>query len=156
MSGRHGARPELLHIARSWLGAVVGCWLALALVAGRAAAHGGGIGAAGRSSLRLPLWLVLLTGGAAVGASFLLSSFVTDRALLRAIDGWRRVIPGGGRSIGRSIGRPVAQLVGLVGLVAVIAVGLGGPTAGANLAVFFVWVGWWAGFTTISYLVGNA
>ncbi|MEF8776793.1 MAG: hypothetical protein V5A43_09870 [Haloarculaceae archaeon] len=130
-------------------------WLLLALLTTRAVgpalAHGGGIGAAGRSTLRLPTWLVLLTGGTAVGASFLLSSFVTDRTLIRAIDGWRRRLPWPGRPATLT-----GRLLGLLVLATVLVVGFVGPSTSANLAVFLVWVGWWAGFTMLSYLVGNA
>jgi hypothetical protein len=133
------------------LAAPLGLVLVPTIAAGTALAHGGGIGAAGRSSLRLPTWLVLLTGGAAVGASFLLSSFVTDRTLIRAIDGWRRRLPDP-----RGVDRVIGFILGVCGLLAVVGVGLFGPVAGANLAVLLVWVGWWAGFTMSTYVVGNS
>jgi fumarate reductase subunit D len=134
-----------------WLGAVAGLSLLVTAAAGTALAHGGGIGTGGGSSVRLPTWLVLLTGGAAVGASFLLSSFVTDRALIHALDGWRRPLPDPGRA-----GRAVGGVLGVGALVAVVVGGLLGPPTGTNPAVLVVWVGWWAGFTTSTYLVGNA
>ncbi|MFC4549425.1 hypothetical protein ACFO3H_03830, partial [Halorussus sp. GCM10023401] len=64
-------------------GLLVGLAGALAL-AGRASAHGGALRAAA-GTLSVPTWLFLLTGGGAVGASFLLASFVTDRAFVRAV-----------------------------------------------------------------------
>jgi hypothetical protein len=114
-----------------------------------AVAHGGAI-ASQRESLTVPTWLVLTTGGAAVGASFLLATFVTDRAVIRAVDGWRRVLPAPGR-----LARAGAKAVGVLGLVAVLAVAAVGPTEN-NAAVLFVWVGWWAGYTASTYLVGNS
>jgi hypothetical protein len=115
------------------------------------AAHGGSLGGQ-RASLSVPLWLFLLTGGAAVGASFLLASFVTDRALIREIHA-------AGRELGLSRGLlvPVARAVGVLGLVAVVAVGLFGPADPlSNLGVLVVWAGWWAGYTMSVYLVGNS
>ena len=123
--------------------------LALLAVAEPALAHGGAV-AATRQPVTVPTWLVLLTGGAAVGASFLLATFVTDRAMVRAIDGWRRLVPAPGR-----LARGVAKAAGVLGLVAVLAVAAVGPTTN-NAAVLFVWVGWWAGYTMTTYLVGNS
>ncbi|MEF8886292.1 MAG: hypothetical protein V5A30_00690 [Haloarculaceae archaeon] len=123
--------------------------LALLAVAEPTLAHGGAV-AANRQPVTVPTWLVLLTGGAAVGASFLLATFVTDRAIVRAVDGWRRLVPGPGR-----LASAVAKAVGVLGLVAVLAVAAVGPTTN-NAAVLFVWVGWWAGYTMTTYLVGNS
>ncbi len=149
---RTGRGRLLARLARL---ALLTVWTALALLAlvasAPVAAHGGSIGAAGRSAVRLPTWLVLLTGGAAVGASFLLSSFVTDRRLIRAIETWRHRLPDPGR-----VGRTLGAAAGLAGLVAVVAGGLFGPPGQTNPAVLLVWVGWWAGVTMSTYLVGNA
>ncbi len=123
--------------------------LALLAVADPALAHGGAV-ASSRRTVTVPTWLVLMTGGAAVGASFLLATFVTDRAMVRAVDGWRRLAPGPGR-----LARGAAKAVGVLGLVAVLAVAAVGPTEN-NAAVLFVWVGWWAGYTMTTYLVGNS
>jgi hypothetical protein len=123
-----------------------------ALFAGPAAAHAGGLSGA-RESLAIPTWLFLLTGGSVVGASFLLASFVTDRAFVRAVHGWRRVasVPAE-----RLVVAGVRTL-GVGGLVAVVIAGLLGPaSATANLAVLLVWVGWWAGFTISAYLLGDS
>ena len=133
---------------------LVAASLALAL-AGRATAHGGSLSADDSRALAVPLWLFLSTGGGVVGVSFLLTSFVTDRELLRAVRERRRdvVLPSGVRR-GLAIG---ARVVGLLGLAAVLVVGAVGPAAPlSNLAVLVVWVGWWAGFTMTTYLVGNA
>ena len=126
--------------------------LAGTLLVGTAAAHGGSLGASGRDSITIPTWLFLLTGGGAVGASFLLASFVTDRLFIREFHGWGRdtIVPGR---------RPLvllARLVGIVGLAAVVGIGVLGPGAAlANLGLLIVWVGWWAGFTMTTYLGGN-
>ena len=127
-------------------------WLALLVVAvGPAAAHGASLGGS-RETVSIPAWLFLLTGGAAIGASFLLASLVTDRALIDAIHGWRRPIPLPGERLLRGL----LQLVGVVGLGFVLVVGFLGPDRGtANAAVLLVWVGWWAGFTATTYLVGS-
>ena len=127
--------------------------LALAL-AGRAAAHGGSLRSSPARSLAVPLWLFLSTGGGVVGASFLLTSFVTDRELIQSLHTRRRDV-----GLAGGFGRVLhvgARLVGTVGLLAVLAVGLVGPADPLrNLAVMVVWVGWWAGFTVTTYLVGN-
>src|SRR6056297_2156971 len=68
--------------------AVVGATM---LFADAALAHGGSLRNAAPERLTIPLWLFLLTGGGVVGASFLLASFVTDRAFVDAVHGWRRV-----------------------------------------------------------------
>jgi hypothetical protein len=115
-------------------------------------AHGAALSDGGRETVAVPTWLFLLTGGAAVGASFLLASFVTDRSLITVIHGWRRhvAVPG------ESILRPLLAVVGVVGLFGVFVVGLLGPQRGTtNAAVLLVWVGWWAGFTMSAYLVGS-
>ncbi|WP_302081356.1 hypothetical protein [Salinibaculum rarum] len=122
---------------------------------GPALAHGGSLGSAGRQTVTVPTWLVLLTGGAAVGASFLLASFVTDRRLVRDIESWTRPLLSSGPML-----RVVAGLVRILGVVLLavtIAVGLVGPQQPlANFGLLFVWVGWWAGFTMTTYLLGNA
>lgn len=128
---------------------------ALALV-GRALAHGGGVRSVATDSISVPTWLFLTTGGGVVGASFLLASFVTDRAFVARLDDWR----GPSVSVGR-IGRGAGKLLGLLGLTLVLASGL---TAGSltptdpvrNAATLLVWVGWWGLFVTLSYLLGNA
>ncbi|WP_423999300.1 hypothetical protein ACOZ4I_10600 [Haloarcula salina] len=130
------------------LGALV--WLAMT---GTASAHGGSLAGGGRESLTIPTWLFLSTGGAAVGASFLLASFVTDRAFVERVHGWGRPLVEDGTGALALAGR----LLGLVGLAAVFVVGFAGPTtARTNLAILLVWVGWWAGLAMTTYLVGNA
>ncbi|WP_227373605.1 hypothetical protein [Haladaptatus halobius] len=134
---RHTTRP----IALLWL---------VAAVSGRALAHGGSLRGASES-LSVPLWLFLLTGGGVVSASFLLASFVTDRALVRAIHEWRRLA---GTSVDGLV--TAARAGGVLALVGIVAGGLLGPSdARRNVAIIVVWVGWWAGYTTSVYLVGN-
>ncbi|MWG33277.1 hypothetical protein GQS65_02015 [Halomarina oriensis] len=128
--------------------------VACALFVGTALAHSGSLGGS-RQDLSVPQWLVLMTGGGAVGASFLLASFVTDRSFLRAV-----------HDSERGLGSPVRPLVvigrigGVVGLVGVLVTGLFADPLGLtqplrNLAVLVVWVGWWAGFSMTTYLVGD-
>lgn len=128
--------------------------VALALAAvGRASAHGGSLAEGVREPLTIPTWLFLSTGGAAVGASFLLASFVTDRSLIDAIHAWRRSVPVPARRV--VVG--LARAVGVAGVVLVIVVGYLGPTdARSNAAILLVWVGWWAGLSMSAYLVGNS
>jgi hypothetical protein len=144
--------------SRARRGLVRAGWRSLAVVAGllalsgSATAHGGSLGAAARESLTVPTWLFLMTGGGAVGASFLLASFVTDRTFIRSIHDPLR----SGRVPARRLGRWLVAIVGVLGLVVVFAVGfVGPPEALANLAILLVWAGWWAGFTMTTYLVGN-
>jgi len=133
----------------------VAAGVACSVLVGTALAHSGSLGGS-RQDLSVPQWLVLMTGGGAVGASFLLASFVTDRAFLRAV-----------HDTERGLGSPVRPLVvlgrvgGVVGLVGVLVTGLfaeqlGLTTPLRNLAVLVVWVGWWAGFSMTTYLLGNS
>ena len=138
---------------RRTIATLVALTLGSALLATPVAAHGGSLGASARESLAVPTWLFLLTGGGAVGGSFLLASFVTDRAFIARIHGWRATtdVPL------RRVAAALVQLVGVLGLGAILVVGyLGPPDALGNLAILLVWVGWWAGFTVTTYLVGNA
>ncbi|CCQ32632.1 hypothetical protein HLRTI_000079 [Halorhabdus tiamatea SARL4B] len=125
---------------------------AAGLAAPTVAAHGGSLGASARESVTVPTWLFLLTGGAVVGASFLLASFVTDRRLVEEIHGWRASLPFPGRRTLASI----ARVGGVLGVACVVAIGYVGPQNGlSNLAILVVWVGWWAGYTMSAYLLGE-
>ncbi|KZX49440.1 hypothetical protein AV929_18230 [Haloarcula sp. K1] len=133
--------------------ALVVCGLGWLAATGTASAHGGSLAGGGRESLTIPTWLFLSTGGAAVGASFLLASFVTDRAFVERIHDWGRPLSGDYERVLKLAG----QLLGLAGLAAVFVVGFLGPTnARTNLAILLVWVGWWAGLAMTTYLLGNA
>jgi len=125
---------------------------AISLLASPALAHGGGLGNVGGRAVSIPTWLVVLTGGGAVGASFVLASFVTDRQLIGAVDGWRRQLPTPGRVL---VGLTRLIGVGALGLTVLVG-GLGPPSARANLGLLIVWVGWWAGYTMTTYLAGNS
>jgi len=115
-------------------------------------AHGGSLGASARESVTVPTWLFLLTGGAVVGASFLLASFVTDRRLIDDLHGWRATVPFPGRDSLASI----ARVGGVLGVVGVVSIGYVGPGNGlSNLAILVVWVGWWAGYAMSAYLLGE-
>ena len=140
---------------RCLLGGILGL-VGLLAAAGTAAAHGGSLAAGGRESLTIPTWLFLSTGGAAVGASFLLASFVTDRAFIERIHAWGTPLDDSDVPPAVLLGRAV----GLVGFLAVLVIGLFAPTLGVttpqtNLAILLVWVGWWAGLAMTTYLVGN-
>jgi hypothetical protein len=128
-------------------------WLLVATAP--AIAHGGSLGAGGRQSVSVPMWLVLMTGGAAVGASFLLASLVTDRRLIEAVDAWRRDLPGSGLLV--AVPSSLVRALGVAVLAVTVAVCFLGPQAPlANFGLLFVWVGWWAGFTMTTYLFGNS
>lgn len=123
----------------------------LVLFVGRSTAHGGGVSGV-RSEVTPPAWLMVLTGGSVIGASFLLTSFVTDRDLVDSVHS-RGVtllsLPNASRG--------VAKLLGFCLFAMVIGVGLLGPKAGvSNPAVIIVWVGWWGGYVTSVYLVGDS
>ena len=125
----------------------------LLLAAGTASAHGGSLAGGGRESLTIPTWLFLSTGGAAVGASFLLASFVTDRSFISRLHDWGRPLVTGGSRL------PVAAArgVGVAAFATVLVVGFVGPTTPqTNLAILLVWVGWWAGLAMTTYLLGNS
>ena len=130
----------------------VGAVVALAAICGVALAHGGNLRNATRQELAVPTWLFLSTGGAVVGASFLLASFVTDRAFVAAVHGWTRALPAPRRLLAW-----VGRVAGVVGFVGVVVTGLVGPADSLrNAAIMLVWVGWWAGLVMGTYLVGNA
>jgi hypothetical protein len=134
-------------VRTSLLGAVA----LLVAFAGRALAHGGGLRAAS-GSLSVPTWLFLLTGGGVVGASFLLASFVTNRAFIRAVHRWRRVA-----SAPLDSAVALTRALSVVALFGVVAIGFLGPQEMfRNAAILTVWVGWWAGYVATVYLLGNS
>ncbi|MFT4921109.1 MAG: hypothetical protein ACI8XM_000304 [Haloarculaceae archaeon] len=119
---------------------------------GIAAAHGGGLAGAQPERLAVPTWLFLTTGGSVIGVSFLLASFVTDRELIAyAHSEWQTLRTPEG------VLRRAGQLLGVVGLGAVLVTGFVGSTeALRNPAILIVWAGWWAGYTMTIYLLGNS
>ena len=130
----------------------LGAALGLAAVCGVTVAHGGSLRGASGGSLAVPTWLFLSTGGAVVGASFLLASFVTDRAFVASVHGWTRPLPAP-----RGLLAWVGRLVGVTAFVVLVVAGFAGPAEPLrNAAIVLVWVGWWAGLVMATYLVGNA
>ncbi|WP_411963554.1 hypothetical protein [Haloferax sp. YSMS24] len=124
--------------------------LAVCIVVGTrpAIAHAGSLGGSLRS-VPAPFWLVVASGGGIVGASFLLSAFVTDDETLGAFARRRAAFGQPAELVGK-----VLRVVGVAGLVAVVGSTLFGPSVAiANVGVLLVWVGWWAGFTMLTYLV---
>jgi hypothetical protein len=130
----------------------VGAGLGLAAVCGVAVAHGGSLRGASGESLAIPTWLFLSTGGAVVGASFLLASFVTDRQFVASVHGWRRALPAPRRLLAW-----VGRTLGVTAFAVLVFAGFLGPTEPLrNAAIVLVWVAWWAGLVMATYLVGNA
>ncbi|WP_436910112.1 hypothetical protein [Halosimplex marinum] len=127
--------------------------LAVTLAARPALAHGGSLGESARESLSVPTWLMLATGGAVVGASFLLASFATDRSALDwLVDTRRRFSLPAPTAL-----RWAAGALGVAALAGIVVTGFVGPTDPlSNPAVVVVWAGWWAGFAMSTYLVGNS
>lgn len=108
----------------------------------------------GGGDVEVPTWLYLLTGGAVIGASGLLSMLVTDRALIETVH--RRSLR---IDTGPVVGRTVALVAGALSLVVlalVVYVGFTGPQiANANAAILVTFVGGRAGLTMVAYLVGD-
>ncbi|WP_254537713.1 hypothetical protein [Halomarina litorea] len=105
-------------------------------------------------SVPVPSWLVVLSGGGLIGASFLFTTLVTDHALIRELNDRRFGLPS--PALLRAATRRAIRLLGVVGLALVVVSGLFGPeNPVANLAVLLVWAGWWAGYTMSVYLVGD-
>lgn len=102
----------------------------------------------------VPPWLVLLTGGGVVGASFLLTSLVTDHDLIDELVDWRVRL-----TAPATLGDAATWLlrglgVGILALVIATAfVGPSDPTR--NFALLVVWAAWWAGYTMSVYLLGD-
>ena len=141
-------RPSMSRRGARTLGALLG----LAAVCGVAAAHGGSLRDASGQELAVPTWLFLSTGGAVVGASFLMASFVTDREFVAAIHEWQRLVPAPRRVLAWT-----GRLVGVAGFAVVLVTGFAGPSDPLrNAAIVVVWVGWWAAFAMTTYLVGNS
>lgn len=133
--------------------AVIGCGLLIGL-ADPAAAHAGSLRLSGETTA-IPTWVVILTGGGIIAASFLLASLITDHETITALNSRSRSLPapiGVGESL-VSVVRWGSVLV----LIGVITLGLIGPVEPThNFAMLVVWAGWWAGYTMSIYLVGNS
>lgn len=116
-----------------------------------AVAHGAGLRGS-REAVAVPTWLFLATGGAVVGASFLLASLVTDRQFVNQIHTASRSLP----SLPNAV-PVIGAMTGIAGLGFIFWGGVHGPPAPRrNVAILIVWVGWWPGFTMTTYLLGNS
>jgi hypothetical protein len=125
---------------------------ALWSAAGVATAHVGSLGGGGAPQ-PVPFWLVALTGGGVVGGSFLFTSLMTDHDTIRSVNASRLGLPSVAT---RRAARVAARVAGVAGLLAILVVAVLGPPEPTNAAVLAVWVGWWAGYTATTYLVGNS
>ena len=107
-----------------------------------------------RDTLAVPRWLYLATGGATIGASALLASFVTDRAFIRYLHNWS--LPGPTVDdwwtplvwVGRGFGLVILGLAVYLGFT-----GPQLPTASFTILITFVVVR--AGLPMLTYLGGN-
>ncbi|MFC7130600.1 hypothetical protein [Haloferax chudinovii] len=119
-----------------------------------AAGNGMTLSKQSRDTLAIPRWLYLATGGATIGASALLTSFVTDRAFIRYLHNWS--LPGPTVNdwwtplvwVGRGLGILVLGLAVYLGVT-----GPQLPTASFTILVTFVVVR--AGLPMLTYLGGN-
>lgn len=119
-----------------------------------AAANGLTLSKQPRDTLAVPRWLYLATGGATIGASALLASFVTDRAFMRYLHRWSLEPP-----TVESLWRPLVwggRILGVVALVLAVYFGYEGPQlATASLTILLTFAGVRAGLPIVTYLVGN-
>ncbi|MFC7127905.1 hypothetical protein [Haloferax chudinovii] len=130
----------------------------LSLLADPAAASNAAVGLAGASqdNLAVPRWLYLATGGATVGASALLASFVTDRRFIERVHLWQT-----GPEAGVSDGvlgalRVTGGVLGLAVLALAVYLGYAGPQVPTvSFTVIVVFAGLRAGYTMLSYLVAD-
>jgi hypothetical protein len=109
-----------------------------------------------RYDLPLPLSAFQWAGAAVVGISFIMMTvFAGHRTGPTAIRYPSREVPALSWVPGSSLLHVVGGFLGVVGLVAVILIGLLGPTQpDRNLAVYLTWVYLWAGMAVLTGLVG--
>ena len=104
--------------------------------------------------IAIPQWLYLATGGAAIGASALLASFVTDRVFIKALHDWHRSVP----SINR-LRQPIVWAgrgFGLATLILAMYLGfVGPPLPTASFTILVAFAGVRAALPMIAYLLGN-
>ncbi|MFB6219803.1 MAG: hypothetical protein ABEH90_00050 [Halolamina sp.] len=130
--------------------------LMLVLLSGPVRAHGGSLGGSAMRSASIPTWLTIVTGGAIVAGSFLFTSLLTDDEAVRSVNARSLLLPlpdrerlgSGLESLGRAVGVLLLLLVVYRGFV-------GAATPRQNAAILVVWVGWWAGYSMTTYLIGN-
>lgn len=141
-------RSRLVILFLTW------CTVILLFVDITTAANGLTLSKQPRDTLAVPRWLYLATGGATVGASALLASFVTDRAFIRYLHRWSLQPP----SIG-SLWRPLVwcgRALGVIALALAVYFGYEGPQlATASLTILVTFAGVRAGLPIVTYLVGN-
>jgi hypothetical protein len=109
-----------------------------------------------RYDLPLPLTTFQWAGAAVVGISFVMMTvFASHRTGPTAIRYPRREVAALNWVPGSSLLHNVGGFIGLVGLLAVIVVGLFGPADPAhNMAVYLTWVYLWAGMAVVTGLIG--
>jgi len=135
------------------LGTSIAAAVTAAVASGRAAAHSGSLGGS-VASATVPTWLTVLTGGVVVGGSFLFTTLLTDHDAMRGVNWWRLAVPTPAE-LRRAV-VPLVRACSVGVLLVVLATGFVGPREGVrNFALLVVWVGWWAGYTATTYLVGN-
>jgi hypothetical protein len=109
---------------------------------------------ASNRTLAVPQWLYLATGGAAIGASAILASVVTNRTFVRSIHDWRKLLPM--RVPLRRGLSYLARFIGILALAIIVYTGFVGPQIPTvNVAVILVFAGVRAGLTMVVYTVGN-
>ncbi|WP_416841543.1 hypothetical protein [Haloferax sp. DFSO52] len=126
----------------------------LALLSDPVVASNAAVGLAGASqdNLAVPRWLYLATGGATVGASALLASFVTDRRFIDSVHRWRRTV-GFTETVSRGLGA-AGHILGLAFLALIVYLGYTGPQVPTvSFAIIVVFAGLRAGYTMFTYLV---
>jgi hypothetical protein len=137
-------------------GAQVVAWAAILTVLAEsvAAANGMTLSKQPRETLAVPRWLYLATGGATIGASALLASFVTDRAFIHSLHARSVNLPGV-PTVRRWVG-VLGQTLAVGGLCLMVYLGYTGPQLpAASLTVLVTFVGVRAGLPVVAYLVGN-
>jgi hypothetical protein len=146
----------VLSVPRWRVGVQFLAWVALLLFFVDTVAAGNGLTLSkqSRDTLAVPQWLYLATGGATIGASALLASFVTDRAFIQDLHSWSQTLPTVERGwdslawIGRSLG--------VAALVLSIFLGFTGPQLPtASLTILLTFAGVRAGLPIATYFVGN-
>ncbi|WP_231187542.1 hypothetical protein [Haladaptatus sp. DYF46] len=113
-----------------------------------------GLSKASQKSFNVPQWLYVATGGAAIGASALLASTVTDRTLINTLHDQQTSITARMRI--RRLATIVGRVIGILCLGLVLYRGFFGPQIPTvNVALIIVFAGVRAGLTMFAYLVGN-
>lgn len=152
--GLDGDASRYLTVRRLLLGTVVSLCTLLFIDTVLASNAAVGLSGASRDALNIPRWLYIATGGAAIGASALLASVVTDRVLIDTVHDWQTFVPT--RATVRTAATTAARVVGLIGLAIVLYRGLTGPQIPTvNVALILVFAGVRAGLTMFVYLFGN-